>query len=166
MTWGRIGGVGGAVLATASIAFSLAHPWGNLRSVPVHGPILEGSAVPEDVRRVFEAKCADCHSNQTHWPVYSRLAPASWLMEHDVYAGRAAMNLSNWAMTGADDRIAMLARIAAEARTGEMPPRPYTMLHPATHLTDSDKQQIVAWTRAERKRIKSASTPQKETGSK
>jgi len=155
-----------AALGVAGVVLSLAHPWGDLRGVAPGGQILEGSAAPNGVREVFETKCADCHSNQTHWPRYSRVAPASWLLEHDVHAGRSAMNLSNWRETGAEDRIALLARIAAEARNGEMPPKPYLMLHPANRLTESEKQQMVAWTRAERKRIKSGNPPQKETGSK
>lgn len=161
MAW-RVIGFGALFLAATSILFSLIHPWDNVRSVAADGQILQGSAAPEDVRRVFEEKCADCHSNQTHWPVYSRVAPASWLVEHDVHAGRSAMNLSHWATISADDRIALLARIAAEVRSGEMPPKPYTMLHPANRLTESDQQQIVAWTRAERKRIRTEASAQKE----
>ena len=156
----------GALLLAASAGLSFVHPWGDVRSVSSSGQILDGSAVPDDVRKVLEKKCADCHSNQTHWPAYSRFAPTSWLMEHDVYAGRAAANLSRWEGMSADDRIAMLTRIAAEARSGEMPTRPYAMAHPATRLTESDKQEITAWARAERKRIRTEITEQKITGQK
>ena len=162
MMRGRAIGVGGLLLAAASVAFSLVHPWGNVRSVVPGGQFLEGSAVPEDVRRVLEKKCADCHSNQTHWPAYSRLAPGSWLMERDVHVGRAAMNLSLWARMDAEDRIAALTRIAAEVRSGEMPPKPYAMVHSASRLTEGDKQTIAAWARAERKRIRTENTDQKE----
>ena len=63
------------------------------RTLTARGEMLGGSEVPQGVRQVLEQKCADCHSNQTHWPVYSRLAPGSWLMEHDVSGGRAALEL-------------------------------------------------------------------------
>ena len=153
--------VGGAFLV-ASAALSLVHPWGALRSAGSREQLLEGSAIPEDVRGILEKKCADCHSNQTHWPAYSRLAPASWLVEHDVHAGRSEMNLSNWTQTNTEDKIAALTRIAAEVRSNEMPPKPYAMLHPADRLTESDKQQITAWTRAERKRIRLEASAQTE----
>ena len=155
-----------AALFVASAALSFVHPWGELRSVEPGGQLLEGRTVPDDVRGILEKKCADCHSNQTHWPVYSRLAPASWLVEHDVYGGRSAMNLSHWAAMDAEDRIAVLTRIAAEVRSGEMPPKPYTLLHRASNLTDSDKQQIAAWARAERKRIRLETPAQKEIDTK
>ena len=64
------------------------------------------------------------------------------------------MNLSHWTEMSTEDRIAVLTRIAAEVRSGEMPPKPYAMLHPANRLTESDKQEITAWARAERKRIR------------
>ena len=156
-------GFGGLLLAAASVASSLVHPWGNVRSVAPDGQFLEGSAVPDQVRGVLEKKCADCHSNQTHWPAYSRLAPGSWLMERDVHAGRLVMNLSLWARMDADDRIALLTRIAAEVRSEEMPPKPYAIAHPANRLTENDKQEIAAWARAERKRIRTQNTEQKET---
>lgn len=165
MLWRPIS-FGALFLALTSVALSFVHPWGDVRGDATRGQILEGSAVPQNVRGILESKCADCHSNQTHWPVYSRLAPVSWLVEHDVYAGRAAMNLSHWAGMGAEDRIALLARISAEARTGEMPPKPYTMLHPANRLTDSDKQQIATWARTERKRIRAERSTQKEIETK
>lgn len=149
-------------LGSSSMALSFVHPWGDVRAVAPGGQILEGNSEPDDVRRVFENKCADCHSNGTHWPAYSRLAPGSWLMEHDVHNGRSAMNLSLWAGMDAEDRIAALTRIVAEVRSGEMPPKPYALVHPANRLTESDKQEIAAWARGERKRIRSESTEQKE----
>src|SRR5579859_348069 len=97
----------GTAILVAGAALSLVHPWGELRSAGPHGQFLEGATVPVDVRGILESKCGDCHSNQTHWPAYSRLAPASWLVEHDVHAGRSAMNLSNWTQTNTEDRIAV-----------------------------------------------------------
>lgn len=120
--------------------------------------------MPDDVRKILERKCADCHSNQTHWPIYGRLAPSSWLLEHDVSSGRSAMDLSDWAVMKADDRIAVLTRIAAEVRSDEMPPKPYVMAHPRNRLTETDKQQITNWARSERKRLREESTEAKETG--
>ena len=161
MTWFKIAMIGVAAFAAVSMAFSLVHPWGDLRGASVDGTILQGSPVPPEVRSMIKQKCGDCHSNQTHWPAYSRLAPGSWLMERDVHEGRLAMNLSEWPAISADDRIALLAKIAAEARSGEMPTKPYLVLHAANRLSESDKQQLIAWTRAERKRLKLEASAQK-----
>ena len=39
-------------------------------------------------RRLAVAACYDCHSNATRWPVYSHVAPMSWLVQRDVENGR------------------------------------------------------------------------------
>ena len=141
-------------MLAASVGLSFVHPWGDLRSADPKGEILGDSAIPARVRATIEAKCADCHSNRTHWPVYSRLAPGSWLMEHDVHAARTAMNLSQWNEIPAEGRIEALTRIAAEARNGQMPPAQYAFMHPANRLTNEEKQELAAWARSERKRLR------------
>jgi len=152
----RDAGVVAIVAAGTSAALALVHPWGNLGSAPGAGaPILIGSSVPPEVRRVLETKCADCHSNHTRWPAYSRLAPGSWLMEHDVHAARSAMNFSNWQQMQPDEQARLLASIAAEVANRRMPVRQYLLLHPSARLTDAERKGIVAWTHSERRRIRS-----------
>lgn len=154
-------GFGGMMLA-AIVGLSFVHPWGDVREARSAGEILAGSEVPAKLKSEIETTCGDCHSNRTHWPVYSRMAPASWLMEHDVHAAREAMNLSEWSGMAAEDRISTLTRIAAEVRSGQMPPKAYTLLHPASRLSDSQKQEIAGWAKTERKRLRSAMEVQKE----
>ncbi len=120
-----------AILFAAALGLSFVHPWGDVRSVSAEGELLGGSNLPPDVRQMLETKCADCHSNRTHWPVYSRLMPASWLVERDVSEGRAALNFSRWQGMQAKEQIDALSRIAAEVRGAEMPPKQYTLMHPA-----------------------------------
>jgi hypothetical protein len=84
-------------LFIACFASSFIHPWGNPRSgVDPKAPLLRGTETPTKVERVFETKCAACHSEKTAWPGYSRFAPASWLIERDVIEGRAHLNMSRW----------------------------------------------------------------------
>jgi hypothetical protein len=85
MTLGKTLTMVGAVLVLAP-PLSLLHPWGNVRAISQpNRRILTGTSVPPEVREVIETKCIDCHAERTHWPVYSRIAPASWLVEHDVF---------------------------------------------------------------------------------
>ena len=35
-------------------------------------------------RELAKRACFDCHSNEVVWPWYSNIAPASWLVAHDV----------------------------------------------------------------------------------
>ncbi len=155
-------GVAALLIICCSVALSLVHPWGNLRSEAGGAPILTGSAAPKGVRQTIESKCADCHSNNTRWPVYSRLAPGSWLMEHDVHAARSAMNLSHWDELQPEEQTRLLASLAAEVANQRMPVRRYLLLHPSARLTDEERKSVIAWTHDERRRIRSAAQQQKE----
>jgi hypothetical protein len=91
------------------------------------------------IRALAVRACFDCHSNETVWPWYSFVAPASWLIEHDVEEGRDELNFSQF------DRPQRHAKdAAAELREGEMPPAIYLPLHASARLTESEKQELVA----------------------
>lgn len=139
-----------------SFGFGFVHPWGELHATSRSGTILAGTAAPPEVRAILAAKCADCHSDSTNWPLYARFAPASWLLEHDVRAGRSAIDFSTWSAMRTEEQVSALTRVAAELRSGEMPPRAYTLVHPHNRLTPQEQQIVIDWARLERKRIRAA----------
>ena len=53
-------------------------------------------AAPPQIQAILTRTCYDCHSNQTRWPWYSRVAPVSWLIVHDVTVARKEINFSEW----------------------------------------------------------------------
>lgn len=83
--------------------------------------------------------CFDCHSNQTRWPAYARVAPLSWLIEHDVVEGRHALNYSEWQrpQTHADDAPQMVI-------DHDMPPPLYRLMHSGARLSDAEREQLAA----------------------
>lgn len=99
-----------------------------------------------DVSAVLQRSCNDCHSNRTVWPWYSHIAPASWLVTHDVNEGRDALNFSEWAQYNAEKSQKLLGKVCEEARDGEMPVSQYTLLHPHARLTAPDVQVLCSWT--------------------
>ncbi len=74
--------------------FALAQmvPYGRDRANPLvrHDPSWDGPRMRELVVRA----CYDCHSNETVWPWYSAIAPASWVLQHDVATARRKLNFS------------------------------------------------------------------------
>ncbi len=82
--------------------------------------------------------CFDCHSNETVWPWYSRVAPVSWLVAHDVEEGRQHMNFSEW--KGSSHTVDEIAEVI---HYGEMPPSYYVMMHADAKLTDAEKQALI-----------------------
>jgi cytochrome c len=162
MTLGRALIAVGVALMVVVPPLSLLHPWGDLRATTQpNGTVLAGTNVPAEVREVFEAKCSDCHSGETKWPEYSRIAPVSWLVERDVFEGRNHLNLSRWQEYSRESQIDLLTKIGSEARSGEMPVRQYLLLHPKARLSSQEQQLLYEWARAERKRVRNAVVQQK-----
>ena len=95
-------------------------------------------APPKEAVAVIHRACQDCHSNQTVWPWYSRVAPVSWLVAHDVKEGRARLNLSEWNRLGAEMAALRVKAMCQETRKGEMPIGTYKLMHPAARLTEAD----------------------------
>ncbi len=147
--------VGAGCMFAASFALSTIHPWGNPRSgVRPDVRLLNGSSAPEKVRAILEAKCGDCHSEGTHYPLYAHLAPTSWMLEHDIHEARSNLNLSQWQSMNDESRISVLTRMASVVHAGEMPPRQYLMLHPGARLSPEEQEQVYAWAKAERRRLR------------
>jgi cytochrome c len=94
--------------------------------------------MPAEAKTVLMNKCAGCHSNETRWPAYARVAPGSWLIERDIVAARKKMNLSKWTMMSADTQDVMIAKIIREAKSGDMAPLQYRALHWEAKLTPRD----------------------------
>ena len=140
--------------AVAVAALSLIHPWGDLHAdASAEHAVLAGSNVPNEVRTVITQKCGDCHSNNTRWPLYSRVAPSSWLVEHDVHEGREHLNLSSWEHYSIDNRIDLLGKMSSQLRQGKMPLKQYLLLHPEARLSEAERKLIVDWTKTERKSL-------------
>src|SRR5450759_4964329 len=60
---------------------------------PVTAPFKWSSA---QAKAIAKRSCYDCHSNKTKswWAI--KIAPFSWLAQHDISAGRARVNFSEW----------------------------------------------------------------------
>ncbi len=119
-----------------------------LQLVPVDqtNPPEKGRAMaPPEVEGILRRACYDCHSNETHWPWYSKVAPASLLIASDVKEGRREVNFSTWEKYDERRKKRKLVEIAKEVETGAMPPWYYAPLHPEAALSEQDRQIIIQW---------------------
>ena len=99
----------------------------------------------ERVRRVLETSCFDCHSHATDWPWYAWVAPASYLVVHDVEEAREHLNFSTWSVYDDAKRRRLAEDILEETREGEMPLAMYTLMHPGTKLSADDQAVLDAY---------------------
>ncbi len=130
----RILGVSALVLGGALVAAQLV-PYGRDHSNPAVAA--EPRWDSPHTRTLAQRACFDCHSNETRWPWYSHVAPASWLLQNHVDEGRQTLNFSEWQRSYEEADEA-----GKTVRDGSMPPRSYLLLHPAARLSVAEREQL------------------------
>lgn len=109
-------------------------------------PISSPLQVSAQVDMVLRRSCYDCHSHETSWPWYSRIAPISWLVAWDVIEGRDHLNFSIWGEYPANRQAKLFREIRETVDEGEMPPLQYLPTHPDAGLSEAEKNLIRNWT--------------------
>jgi hypothetical protein len=132
--------IGGIIVAAQCVRFARTNP-------PVRGDLV----APAEVKNILRRACYDCHSNETAWPWYSAIAPASWVICHDVNEGRRRLNFSTWGdyVSDPDTAARKLSEILKFVANDDMAPRYYRMLHPTARLTVAQRDLLVRWVKQE-----------------
>ncbi len=95
------------------------------------------------VATILKEQCYDCHSNQTQYPWYSEIAPASyWLADH-IKDGKKHFNVSAWSEYSVKKKDHKLEELIEMVEEGEMPLDSYTWIH--GKLEDDDKKLLLQW---------------------
>ena len=100
--------------------------------------VSEPAWVNPQARALVKEHCFQCHSNETEWPWYSNIAPASWLISMDVIEGRGQFNFSDW-----QNNPGELDEIVGVIQEGEMPPIQYWIFHPNSRMNAQQKQELI-----------------------
>jgi hypothetical protein len=154
---------------TLKIILGLAVVAVGIQFIPVdrsNPPVAQAALVPpsEEVGAILRTACYDCHSNETAWPWYSSVAPASWLLADHVSEGRRELNFSTWAEQQPRRMDHKLEELVEKVRDGEMPLKSYTLMHPQARLTDEQRQVLIAWARDARAQLDVPADQQMEHG--
>jgi len=135
---------------SGALGIPLLLPASPVRKVPAQAPVLVGARADDQVFSIIQRSCQNCHSWKTEWPLYSRIFPFSWMIEHDVETARGHMNLSRWQTYDDSEKRLMLAQIGVMVRNHVMPPRRYTLIHPEAKLSEAEVNSIYRWTHVDR----------------
>jgi hypothetical protein len=116
-------------------------------------PVRSDLNAPPHVEMLLRRACYGCHSNETRWPWYSAIAPASWLAHYDVTEARRRLNFSEWADYEYDPgtRAQKLDEMAKLISSGEMPPWYYRVMHREARLDQPRRDAILRWIARENK---------------
>lgn len=85
---------------------------------------------------IARESCYDCHSNETRWWWAVKLAPFSWLAQHDIDGAQEIVNFSEWDGSLTTEGL-------QSAISDNMPPLQFTLLHPHAKLSDAERQTLV-----------------------
>jgi hypothetical protein len=136
--------LGLALVASQFVRFPRTNP-------PVSGDL----AAPANVTEIIRRACYDCHSNETRWPWYSQIAPASWLASRHVTEARARLNFSVWTDYVYDPgtEAHKLDEIEKLIKNEAMPPWYYCIIHPQARLTDGQRAIVLSWIEREQSAV-------------
>ena len=136
VAWRRLGSWLGIGVMVVLLVIQLV-PYGRNH---VNPPIVSEPAWDSTATRdLAKQACFDCHSNETQWPAYASVAPVSWLIQHDVDEGRAALNFSEWQRS--QEEASESAKVVEE---GEMPPAIYRLMHARARLSSTDVSRLAS----------------------
>jgi hypothetical protein len=116
---------------------------------PSNPPVTGEVPASTEVRAILRRACYDCHSNETVWPWYSKVAPVSWLVARDVREGREELNFSTWDQYGTKQQVKKLGESFEEVAEGEMPPWFYLPAHRDAVLSPQDIAALRNWAAAQ-----------------
>jgi hypothetical protein len=99
----------------------------------------------DEVVVILKTACYDCHSYETRYPWYARVAPVKfWLQDH-IVDGRKHLNFSEWANYDTDRQQHKMEEIVEEVEERHMPLDSYTWMHEDARLSDDEIQSLINW---------------------
>jgi len=103
---------------------------------------------PPNVKASLDRACRDCHTHDTTWPWYSKVAPASLLLASDVKEGREHLNLSEWGKLDPKRAARKLDEMCEELTSDAMPPGIYRVMHRDAKLTPEETRAFCGWAKS------------------
>lgn len=102
---------------------------------------------PKEVVELLKTSCYDCHSNQTHYPWYSHIAPVSWWLKGHVDHGREKLNFSEWDSYTPEQGDTLKVKSADMIEKKWMPILTYKIIHKDSRLNEVQREVLIDWLR-------------------
>ena len=118
------------------------------RTVPEVAPaedFLTAVNAPPAMASLIKNACYDCHSYQSEYPWYARVAPVSFWIQGHINEARSHLNFSQWTTYEPAKAAHKLEECFDEVSSGEMPMKSFTWLHPEAQLSDVQVSALAQW---------------------
>ncbi len=126
------------------VAIQFIHPSKNL-SGDTQKDISTLYPMPDSVQVIVNKACADCHSNKTNYPWYSKIQPVDFWLENHVKDGKRHFNFNEFASYRIGKQNKKLEECIEQIKEGEMPLSSYTLIHKEAILTEAEKNILTNW---------------------
>lgn len=100
---------------------------------------------PDNVNRIIQQSCMNCHSNNTEYPWYVNVQPVGWLLDYHIRRAKKQLNLDEFAEYSGRQRINKLRSMRDQVKDGEMPLWSYTLMHEEAKLSETEKSLLINW---------------------
>ncbi|MFY1047002.1 heme-binding domain-containing protein [Chryseobacterium sp. GP-SGM7] len=102
-----------------------------------------------EIAKLINTSCYDCHSDETKYPWYSSIAPASWWLKNHIDEGRKHLNFSIFATYEPERQIHKMEECVEMLEKHEMPLESYYIGHQDAKLSDLQRQELIKYFKKE-----------------
>ncbi|RMZ59160.1 cytochrome C [Chryseobacterium nematophagum] len=100
---------------------------------------------PPEVAKIINTSCYDCHSNETKYPWYANIAPASWYVKTHISDARKHLNFSTFAVYEPKVQADKLQGCVELVESKDMPLESYYLGHQDAKLSEEQRQILVKY---------------------
>ena len=136
------------------LGIQLIQPRRNKSKVMLANDISNTVHVPQEINRILNASCFDCHSNNTDYPWYSSIQPFGWMLARHVRKGKSNLNFSEFGSYSLRKQRSKLDAIKNSIEDGTMPLSSYLLLHSEAKLSENEKEQLIEWSKNAERSVK------------
>ena len=123
-------------------------------------PFLKETKPAAEVAALLKRACYDCHSNQTAYPWYAHVAPASFYLDEHIQNAKQQLNFSEWEQYSAKRKNRKLNQIIEALTHKTMPLESYTLIHTEALLDTAQTEVLLNWATTARLNYLGAALPQ------
>ena len=100
---------------------------------------------PQEIAVLLKTSCYDCHSNNSEYPWYDKVAPVSWWVAYHIDEAKEELNFSEWATFTSKRRNHKLEEMIEVLDEGEMPLSSYLIMHRDAKVSTEQAAQLKSW---------------------
>lgn len=100
---------------------------------------------PENVLKILNNTCFDCHSSKTNYPWYNSITPVNFWLDDHIKDGKKHLDFSKWSGYSLKKKEHKMDELHEEVAEKKMPLDSYTWTHEDANLTQEQIDAVVSW---------------------